>query len=181
MSVKTEEIVRALKDLTVQNENVITAIVEDVDVSAKTISAKSDGIIYYDVRLTAVNDDSDRSYVVPKKGSWVLISFVEGSDTDAFVVMFSSVEKYLINATEIVINDGKNGGLIKISVLVEKMNNLEKAYNDFVKKYNAHVHITTATIGPTAVPGIIAPTTSLESTVIIKTKVKDVENEKILH
>lgn len=42
----------------------------------------------------------------------------------------------------------------------DEIDALRSTVNSHITAYNAHIHTTTATIGPSAVPGVIAPTTS---------------------
>lgn len=58
---------------------------------------------------------------------------------------------------------GDVDNMVRYSKLEESFNELKGDLNDHITDYNGHTHITTATVGPTAVPGIIAPTTSLSS------------------
>ena len=66
-------------------------------------------------------------------------------------------------------NDGSAefGGDSRHMVRYEEMetafNQLKSDFNALVTAYNSHVHITTATVGPSPVPGIISPTASASS------------------
>jgi len=75
-------------------------------------------------------------------------------------------------------NGGALDGLVVLADVVAKLNALEEGYNALVAKYNAHIHITTATVGLAPV-GVIAPTVSTEPTVLIPTEEVEIENEKI--
>lgn len=107
MSKTKDEIIRGLKEL-LQTENIAVGTVKSVDESAMTAVVLADDIEYQDVRLTAVNnDDSERSCIIPATDSYVLVGFVEGSDTDAFIVLFSQIEKIITKATNIEITVDK--------------------------------------------------------------------------
>lgn len=43
---------------------------------------------------------------------------------------------------------------------LDEISAVRDALNDHITNYNTHIHNTTATVGPTAVPGVISPTTS---------------------
>ena len=64
------------------------------------------------------------------------------------------------------LNDGtvEMGGdadnLVRYRELKSAYDQLRDDLNNLIAQYNAHIHITTATVGPTAVPGVISPTTS---------------------
>jgi hypothetical protein len=53
---------------------------------------------------------------------------------------------------------GNTDNAVRYSELKTAFDTLKADFNSLVTAYNAHVHITTATVGPTPVPGIIAPT-----------------------
>ena len=56
--------------------------------------------------------------------------------------------------------NGATDSAVLYSKMLAEFNKLNAKYDDLVSKYNAHIHITTATIGATTVPGIISPTVS---------------------
>lgn len=68
----------------------------------------------------------------------------------------------------------KNNGVIELNgndnfaVLFNELkiefNELKGKYNSLVSLYNSHVHITTATVGASAVPGVLSPTVSAGTT-----------------
>jgi hypothetical protein len=55
---------------------------------------------------------------------------------------------------------GTSDNMVRYSELETAFNQLKEDFNNLVTSYNSHTHITTATVGPTAVPGVIAPTIS---------------------
>ena len=61
-------------------------------------------------------------------------------------------------------NDGtiefgdNSDNLVRFSELETAFNELRSDFNALVTAYTSHIHITTATVGATAVPGIISPT-----------------------
>lgn len=111
-----------------------------------------------DVRLKAAIDEvTDGIVQIPVVGSTVLVGSIGNKVSVRAVIMVSEVEETLFNG-------GENGGLIKISELVTKLNNLENKVNDIVSKFNSHVHTGVTTGGgssgttPTAVSGTLTPT-----------------------
>jgi hypothetical protein len=124
----------------------------------------TDGTELPDVRLRAVlNDKSDGLIVYPKLGSYVLVSSINNRLEQSFVVLASEVDT-------IVFNEGKNGGLVKIEELVERLNRLEERMTS-----HQHLYISAA--------GTLTPTTAdaLTNQALIATKVKDLENENFKH
>lgn len=58
------------------------------------------------VRLNVVVDGKKGIVITPKKGSKVLVSFIDVND--AFVEMFSEVEKIEVRSGSIIFNEGQN-------------------------------------------------------------------------
>lgn len=85
-----------------------------------------------DVRLNATVKDNEGLIIYPAKNSYVLVTNIDNDKY--FVSQFSKIEKITIDVnSNIVINRGKNNGLVKI----EELNNRLKSLED---KYNQHTH-----------------------------------------
>ena len=52
---------------------------------------------------------------------------------------------------------------------------LETAFNQLKQDFNTHIHTTTATVGPTAVPGVLTPPTVTSSADISGAKIEDIK------
>lgn len=165
-------------------------VVKSVDKTKDTctLTIEDDGELI-NVRLKAVLDSNTNKIVAyPKVGSSLLYVLIENKNTEAFVFAMSEVEevyvkigsqKILLNADEIVFNDGLNGGLIKIEILTSKVNALVNTVNALVTAHNSHIHITTATVGLGSA-GTIAPTTS-QAQQAQQLQKSDYENTTIKH
>lgn len=94
-------------------------------------------------------------------------------DTQVSVLDDESAEMSNPNATITVAIDGKiaaNGDEVKLmdgtdfavqyTALKSAFDTLKTDVNNLITAYNSHIHITTATVGATAVPGVISPTVS---------------------
>lgn len=81
------------------------------------------------------------------------------------------------------INGGKNGGLVKVKELTDELNEFKKTFNDFMKRYDNHVHIdplSSYTGVPTPVNG--TPDMVTPRPIDIGNTDQDIiENDKILH
>lgn len=53
--------------------------------------------------------------------------------------------------------------MVRFNELKSGFDDLKSDFNDLVTKYNTHIHITTATIGAGATPGVISPTATTDS------------------
>lgn len=143
-----------------------------------------EGVTVFGVRLRAVITDDKGFWVLPKIGSHVVIAVIENG-TDWCLIQPSEVDKAFINignksfeisSAGVKVNGGMNDGVPLVDPLLEKINNLEEIVNDLITKYNSHTHITTATVGASAVAGINAPTTSLVTDVLLLTTKPELEN-----
>lgn len=134
-------------------------IVLNVDEKNGTMDVKgvSDDLEYYDVSLGCGS-----VVMIPEKGSLCVIAILEGVDTESLLISADKVERIKVNAsTEIVFNEGKMGGLVKVQELTEVLNNI-------VMAYNFHTH---SIIGNTSLP----PAKMMD--MIVREKL---ENKKIL-
>lgn len=76
------------------------AIVESVDEEKRTCTVKDDDVVFQDVLLYAVTDESLKgATILPKVGSSVLVSKIGGSNM-LFVSMFSEVDKIVATIGE---------------------------------------------------------------------------------
>jgi len=69
---------------------------------------------------------------------------------------------YLNNNAEVVVNEGTDYA-VAYTKLENAFNTLKQDFDNLVTTYNTHIHTTTATVGASATPGVISPTTSTGS------------------
>lgn len=120
------------------------------------------GITIPGVRLKASEmDDDGKMLITPKIGSAVTIGSLSGDLAELVVLQVDHIET-------IVINGGKLGGLINISQLTDKINEL-------VEAFNAHTHQVTVS-HPGGTFTTVKPTSSAKSF-----KKDDYEDVKIKH
>lgn len=142
-----------------------------VDLKARTctvipITGKSDTEIE-GVNLQA--DTSDGELKAPVDGSTVVVGI--SNSLDAFIFLFSDIDT-------ISWKGGNFNGLVKVTELTKKLNNMEKLLNSLITKFDAHTHVTTCGAGA----GTAAPTPNQETGSIAPiTKQSDLENTKIKH
>lgn len=109
---------------------------EVTKVSGDTCSVRYGDLVFEDVRLRVIAEDSNNSRMLltPKVGSCVLVADLSGGDKRDFaVVMLSEVQKVELTADEVKLNGGSNGGLVKIEELTKQLNGL-------IDKFNNHTH-----------------------------------------
>ena len=137
------------------------AKVLSVDGAACKVSRVRDGMVIDKVRLNAITTSDKGVVVVPKTGTYVLVTRM--GENGWFVSQCGEAERITIDAgTEIVINGGGYGGLIKIDNLVEELNRL-------VQTFNSHTHV---------VPN---GTSNTPSTAASSFSTSTLENTKITH
>ncbi len=178
MSRTREEILQGLKKLSVQKSINVPAKVKAVNEKEQSCTVEIDNIEYEDIRLTSVidNDNSEHSFVVPVVGSWVIVAFVENSETDAFVIAYSKILKLILNADLIEFNKGEFHGLVKVKDLTKKLNTIEKDINNLKQALSTWVPVPQD--GGAALKSTVA---SWAGQKLQETKQKDIENEKIKH
>lgn len=87
----------------------------------------------------------------------------------------------------IVINEGKNGGLVNVIELTEKINHLEEKLNDLITHYSKHLHeVPPAPSNPVISLPINQPSSLIPKPPTIpkkldSTKREDIENTKVKH
>lgn len=146
--------------------------VASVDTDEKTMDAKgvSDGLEYFDIEL-----GSGSMILYPITGSLCLIGIVEGMETNGFLISATEVEKIEITAsTEIILNGGTLGGLVKVQELTDRLNLIEKDINSLKQKLSGWT--------PAPNDGGAALKTALSSYFpksLQETQVADIENEKV--
>jgi hypothetical protein len=185
MSTNARKIKRALKELSSENGKAdngnlfFTAEVKKVD--DETCDVEFGGFTHTGVHLAAVSDGNKNNLIIkPKVGSIVLICDKTGGDlTWLNVVAFSEIASVTMKVDEIVINEGKNDGLVIVGKLVEKINRLEG-------KLKSHQHgyipypggVASAPVSTTPASGLLPPDLTLQFN---NTEQSEVENEKIKH
>jgi len=108
-------------------------IIEEVSESTKTCTVQLiTGEAINDVRLeTDLSVDAEGNLVpkavsgltvIPALGSQVIISFL--STSDAFISLFSAIDKIYSKQSTFTFNDGSLGGLINIQIITDKLNGL---------------------------------------------------------
>ena len=111
----------------------VVATVSSVSLNAKICTVEAltgetieDVRLETDLALNAAGDiikkDPSGVLMVPEVGSVVVVSFL--SKSEAFISMFSTISDVYIISDLTTFNDGDNGGLINISDITQKLNNL---------------------------------------------------------
>lgn len=149
----------------VSKRGVVAFTAQVVSVDGECCTVDYDGLQVSDVRLRAVvNGEQSKILVTPKVGSYVMVVSLTDDMTQLIVSAFSEVDKIEIDTGKIVLNGGQNGGIVNITQLTQKL-------NDMVNRFNAHTH-TATTIGGTTTPPV-APAAPFNAS--------DYNDDKILH
>lgn len=144
------------------------AKVVSVSESEKTCSVEIiNGEDLDDVRLQQVSS-STGLLIKPAVNSIVIINWTD--KTTAYVAMFSQID-------EVLFQDGTNGGLIKISDLVSRLNDLEGLFTTLQNDFNTWVVVPTD--GGLALKTLITSSFGIAS--IPNSQDSDFENVKFKH
>jgi len=159
--------------------------VNSINVAARTCSCTPQGDQYQapfsNVLLMASVDDG--ILYIPTIGSTVIVTYSKFNPP--FVCLHSSIDKILYTVGSSVLqlidgtiqlNDGSFGGLTKVEVLTQKLNNLENLVNNMLNVLNS-------TIIPLAPSGTypFAPLYSALNPIAPITQQSDIENTAITH
>ena len=74
--------------------------------------------------------------------------------------------------------NGDTDNMVRFSKLEAGFNELKSDINSLITAYNGHIHITTATVGPTPTPGVITPTPSSGTPSVASIAAAKIDNVK---
>lgn len=188
--------------------SLLVGTVMAVDTEARTVDVEpiNEDAPILGVNLQANQEATVGVVLFPRKGSYVAVAMLSGyaagvvvltEDVESIEVNINDGTKLVItedgmslnvkdgitldiNDSAAVFNGGDLGGMIKIKELTDKLNGLKDTVNDLINKYNAHVHITTATVGASGTPGVLQATTSIAQAAKPFNK-SDYEDETVKH
>jgi len=128
-----------------------------------------DDLEYYDVSLGL-----GTMILIPRLGSMILIGITENK-TDAYLLSADEVDRIEINAhTDIIINSGSLGGLVKVKELTERINKIEKDINSLKNVFKTWVPVLNDS--GTSLKTLLFP---FYTNILQITQVDDIENKKI--
>lgn len=94
---------------------------------------------------------STKSFIlIPKDGSVGMVFFI--NDSDGYILEASEYDEIRINSELIKYNGGSLGGLINISDITSKLNNLVSEINSLKTFINSHIHTGGTIGGNTGIP-----------------------------
>lgn len=140
------------------DNGLLAEVIEDDRISLRTRTNTTAIAVLYDETVEIKNEkctitiDVDGNVTLETEGD---IS-AESTAGDAIVTASGNVTT---SATETVIQDGTDYA-VQYTAMKSAFDTLKSELNALVTAYNAHIHITTATVGATPTPGVIAPTLS---------------------
>lgn len=182
---------QALRKLMVKAAT-LDAEVTAVDKDQYTCDVKlANGIEYYDVQLKALRELKTGCVELPKVGSHV--QMIPAGDTDWLIIKVGEVDEVIILADKelsidaggtklllqkdlLQVNDGKNGGLVKIAEILKSINAIEDDINNLKTAFSTWV--VTPQDGGSKLYG--AATTWFQQR-LKKTTKQSIENDKVTH
>ena len=116
------------------------------------------------VRLTPLLG-SAAFVAIPEKGSFVSVAMLNRNE--AVIISVNKAEK-------IILRGETYGGLVKVKELVNRLNTIEKALNDFLNEFKSHSHLD-------PVSGALPPPVSFVQPITPLTDRDDLENKEVTH
>lgn len=193
MQITEADIRRMLVEFIGVQKPTMLAKVVSVDMNLNTCTVDDDGTEVFEVRLLPIVSSNNSILKVPSVGAFVLCVKIE--DTDEWKVESSSkydkaiilIGNQKIEISEnIIINDGKNGGVVvsqkvidTMEIQIKRINNIVKALQNLSKALSLTPPTTPLTTGAlssainTAIASIVAPLQVPQAT--------SIENEKFKH
>lgn len=176
---KSKEIKEAIKSIVgVPGMMFVMGRVESV--GEETCSVKiADRIVINDVRLNASADgNADNILIKPTVGSMVMMADLSGGELRSLVVIaFSELDTFTVKfAGDVVIDEGKNEGLVKVVELTKKLNAIEEDINSLKQVFSSWP--------PIVYDGgasLKAASASWAAQPLKSTTKEDIENPKIKH
>lgn len=152
-------------------------VVNGVNGATCQVTRVMDDKIIPDVRLNCSSDSSHGIVITPKIGSAVLVTSI--ADDDNFVAQFSEIDKITIVAnTEIMINGGSLGGLIKI----EELKNNLKSLKDYCEALKSAIATGLTSVGASTEASGEAGAQAFNGEMIGKTiSFSDMEDKNVKH
>lgn len=150
-----------------------------IKTDGQTCSVQIDDITLTDVKLRPViNTSPHKILITPQQGSYVLvIDLSSGKMEHLAVFAYSEIEGIDINlSNNLTINEGTNGGLVKVNELTQKLNAIEKDINNLKQALSSWLPVPND--GGNTLKLI---TGSWSAAIITPTSKSDIENTKVKH
>lgn len=156
-----------------------SGIVKSVDTGKKTamvaLTHYDDGMAV-EVLLTATKSSAEGLIVYPAVDSDIIVADVDG-DGIYTVVRYGKITKIEVaSAIDVLINNGENGGLVKVNELVTKLNNLENDVNNLKTVFSSWTPVPND--GGAALKAVV---TSWSGASLTPTMANDLQNNKVKH
>lgn len=135
------------------------------------------------VNMQASIEGADGILIIPEVGSTVIIGYVDRNN--AFVLTHSKIDKISIDTKNIILNQGKNGGIVISEKITNEVNTILKRVNAIVAALQVLASTMTGT-GQSPVFGAPLGTAINSAIAQIMNPLQDVvktnlENDKITH
>jgi alanyl-tRNA synthetase len=143
--------IQKLSGATNDHTRLVACTVVSVDMNSRTCTGTTiTGTSEIDIdNIQIMPGVSDGFILIPAVGSMVYVAYSRRNLP--FIAMFAEVDKVLLICDNVVVNDGSFGGLVKITELTSKLNNLvSKVQQELVKIQTAGV-----SVGMTYTPGTL--------------------------
>lgn len=140
------------------------------------VGTGADLATYQDIPLRVLTGSRASIVEVPVLGSRCMICFRDGNMGRPQLFAVDQVDQLLLNCGQVVVNDGKLGGLINIEDLVTRLNNVEKDINTLKTAFNTWV-----TVPNDGGAALKAGAATWSGNPLTETVKEDMEDTKFLH
>jgi len=128
MDIQLNDIFTSLVRRVIKKERIYSTlgVVKSIGSTTYTIKPNDGGS---EIEVNRISDETIE--LIPSVGSLAMV--VWNDNKNAYTLMVSGV-------SDVIVNGGLNGGLIKVTELTAKLNALVTTVNALITAYNAHVH-----------------------------------------
>jgi len=127
------------KVLQKQNYYIKLGVASDVSGFAFTFTPNDSSPILEDVPVSVVGTSTDSFVIIPEEDSLVLAGYTAKETPYCFFT--EKAQKIYMNAPEIILNEGDNGGLVNIEDMVSRFNDLEGLHDQLQLDFNTWVPV----------------------------------------
>lgn len=145
-----EDLRKSLKEFNKPETQVFTATVTKINEAKKTVDVVDvDGLDFFDVRLSAAEDDTKSVLLIPKVGSSVLVAMIGNTVNALFVAMTNEVEKITGEIDDTKFKIDRSGYQV-----IKGSQNLKVVLNDLIDEVNKIIVVNGTSINVAAMNAI---------------------------
>ncbi|MCD6011636.1 MAG: hypothetical protein K0Q79_1498 [Flavipsychrobacter sp.] len=170
---------------------VMTGKVISVDEAEMTatveLSVDKEGVYTAGININVVLQAVEGMYGIPGADSYCLVAEIDGPGkwellkANKYTKLYGKVgaSEVMVKDDVIQLNDGGDGGLVKVAELTGQLNDIEDKLNSLINKWNSFCAAYLP--GSASSAGVPATLTTETVTTLVSTSRSDIENTKVKH